>query len=98
VPVPLPPASFRPLHHFPVAGHPRTDLQLLAKSRTTTCCLCHPLQNPSSFARRLAAVASCSPGLNPTHWLESGRFCPKQASTLLPHQLHAVHHLLPRQR
>jgi hypothetical protein len=30
LPVPLPPASFRPLHHFPVAGHPRTDLQLLS--------------------------------------------------------------------
>jgi hypothetical protein len=28
-----------------------------SKSRTTTCCLCHPLQNPSSFARRLLLLA-----------------------------------------
>jgi hypothetical protein len=42
-----------------------------SKSRTTTCRLCHPLQNLSSFACRLVDVASYSQGLNPTPLLES---------------------------
>jgi hypothetical protein len=38
----------------------------------------------------------CLPGLKPMSWLESRRFCTKQAPTLPHHQLHAVylnHHI-----